>query len=195
MIAKKKRGKRYDTNTYRNPDYDWTTDENKDKSRYEMLEKNLNLVHRVIRDHFWFDREDDDVFQIGCMALWDAINLYDPELGSRFSAFAYFRIQTRIHNYVCRKKMAYKNKNIPTDFEENDTTIDENQQRMLSDSEYFNTFPAGYLRECAEDMADGMTIEGMAKKRNISFAVARRRRDKFIEYMKERYSEYCDRKE
>lgn len=66
----------------------------------EFIEKNTPLVDHIIKRYFNLYRDKEDLFQIGNMALMDAIYKYDVNMESKFSTFAYKYIYFNILNYI-----------------------------------------------------------------------------------------------
>ena len=72
----------------------------------QKIEDNKKLVHFVINRHFQQFRDDDDIFQIGLIALSKAISKYDESKGS-FSNYA-IRIITNSITDAIRKMQSKK---------------------------------------------------------------------------------------
>jgi RNA polymerase sigma factor (sigma-70 family) len=53
-----------------------------------LLARHEGLVHYVVRNQIWGGVPEDDLLQEGRMALWRAIEGYDPERGAAFSTYA-----------------------------------------------------------------------------------------------------------
>lgn len=63
----------------------------------ERVEKNIPLVHHIIRNKMRIANGDyDDAFQDGCVGLLNAIRTFDPERGIAFSTYAGACIQNAI---------------------------------------------------------------------------------------------------
>lgn len=66
----------------------------------EEVERHLQLVHWVIShrvpNHVFYRATRDDMFQAGVIGLMNAIRLFDPAKGNRFSTFAVHKIRWNI---------------------------------------------------------------------------------------------------
>ncbi|MEC2057564.1 sigma-70 family RNA polymerase sigma factor [Peribacillus psychrosaccharolyticus] len=60
----------------------------------DIVEQYTPMINRIIRSLMIY-KDQDDYFQIGLIALWDAYSLYDPEKGS-FLSIAYSMVKGRI---------------------------------------------------------------------------------------------------
>ena len=60
----------------------------------DLVEQYTPMINRIIRSLMIY-KDQDDYFQIGLIALWDAYSLYDPEKGS-FLSIAYSMVKGRI---------------------------------------------------------------------------------------------------
>lgn len=58
------------------------------EAREILIEKNLGLVHTIIRRFLGRGYEAEDLFQIGCIGLMKAIDKFDLSLGLKFSTYA-----------------------------------------------------------------------------------------------------------
>ncbi|MFD1953767.1 sigma-70 family RNA polymerase sigma factor [Paenibacillus thailandensis] len=69
-----------------------------DESR---IEEHFHLVHFVLNKHKHLQSrfEYEDLFQVGCIGLLDAIRRFDPSLGLAFSTYAVPCILGKINNY------------------------------------------------------------------------------------------------
>lgn len=79
-----------------------------------LVENNMDLVHKVIRDCVYMPKEQlkneyDDLFQIGSIALWNAAKAYDPESAYAFSTLAYTCIKNAIINELSK---AYRRREV-----------------------------------------------------------------------------------
>lgn len=69
-----------------------------------MVEKNLGLVHYILKDKYSnVNEEYDDLFQIGCIGLLKAIRTYDDSR-AEFSTWAGVIINNEILNHIKYKK-------------------------------------------------------------------------------------------
>jgi RNA polymerase sigma factor (sigma-70 family) len=53
-----------------------------------LLARHEGLVHYVVRNQIWGGVPEDDLLQEGRIALWRAIERYDPRRGAAFSTYA-----------------------------------------------------------------------------------------------------------
>lgn len=53
-----------------------------------LVERNMGLVHTIVRRFLGRGYESEDLFQIGCIGLIKAIDKFDLSLGLRFSTYA-----------------------------------------------------------------------------------------------------------
>lgn len=63
-----------------------------------LVEHNLMLVAFVVKDFYGHRLDQDDLMQIGTLALVRAIELYDSSRGTAFTTYAYAAIRGRILN-------------------------------------------------------------------------------------------------
>ena len=109
--------------------YDWGS--SPDKTLYERFEDNQKLVHATINRCFPVLRDDEDLYQEGCMALWKAVQLYDPTLGIRFSTYA----ERVIRNHCIDYLRAQRSRLRPTE-ELSEDIYDEEQYLLFDDVDY-----------------------------------------------------------
>ncbi len=168
-----------------------------EKTAYENFERNLGLVTRVVKQHFYFDILDEDVLQIGREALWYSVQHFDPSLGSiPFGQFASRQIERKIRTYLTNTKLRHKSNSLPVDFDADFPLLDSYQDMLIVDAEFLATIPDAYLRTAAEDMLFKRSYQKAAKLHHTTMRKERTRRGRFIEYMKERYKdEFGDRQE
>lgn len=77
------------------------------KARKILVEKNLGLIHLVIREVKRSAIGTDlysDLFQEGATGLWRATETFEPERGLKFSTYAANWIQARIGRYLQRNE-------------------------------------------------------------------------------------------
>ena len=73
-----------------------------------------NMIYKII---YTFDLDSgdytmdlDDLYQEGCLALYDAVFTYEEERNVLFSTFAYIVIRSRIRSYIRRqRRIVYEN--------------------------------------------------------------------------------------
>lgn len=71
----------------------------------EAIEQNKNLVWSVIHKYYPSFVGDEDIVQIGTIALWRAIETFDPSYGVMFSTYAYKSIFNNIGTELRKRKM------------------------------------------------------------------------------------------
>mgnify|MGYP000444748370 CR=1 FL=1 len=71
-----------------------------DRSRQEMIEQNIGLVHSCAHRFKGRGIEYDDLFQAGCMGLVKACDAFDFDRGVRFSTYAVPMIAGEIRRYL-----------------------------------------------------------------------------------------------
>lgn len=64
--------------------------------RNRVLEVNLGLVRRVSSKYANTPQDEDDFFSEGCLALIDAVEMFDPHRGFQFSTYATTCIRNRL---------------------------------------------------------------------------------------------------
>lgn len=64
--------------------------------RNHILELNLGLVRRVSSKYSNSVQDEEDFFSEGCLALMDAVDMFDPERGFQFSTYATTCIRNRL---------------------------------------------------------------------------------------------------
>ena len=72
------------------------------KNEY-IISKVLNSIEFNNIKEFYYE----DLFQIGRIALWEALKTYDKEKNDNFEAYAFFIIKNKIYNeikYILRQK-------------------------------------------------------------------------------------------
>ncbi|MBO8126409.1 MAG: SigB/SigF/SigG family RNA polymerase sigma factor [Firmicutes bacterium] len=70
------------------------------EAREAAVRANLRLVMSVAKRFLSFDYELDDLFQIGCLGLFKAIDRFDPERGLKFSTYAVPLIIGEIRSFI-----------------------------------------------------------------------------------------------
>lgn len=64
--------------------------------RNRIVEFNLGLVRRICAKYSNRPQDDDDYFSEGCLALLDAVEMFDPGRGFQFSTYATTCIRNRL---------------------------------------------------------------------------------------------------
>lgn len=70
------------------------------EAREVLIEKNLGLVHHIVRRFVGRGYELEDLFQIGTIGLMKAIDKFDLKLGVRFSTYAVPMIAGEIKRFL-----------------------------------------------------------------------------------------------
>lgn len=70
------------------------------EAREVLIEKNLGLVHHIVRRFLGRGYEAEDLFQIGSIGLMKAIDKFDLELGVQFSTYAVPMITGEIKRFL-----------------------------------------------------------------------------------------------
>lgn len=70
------------------------------KAREVLIEKNLGLVHHIVRRFAGRGYETEDLFQIGVIGLIKAIDKFDLKLGLQFSTYAVPMITGEIKRFL-----------------------------------------------------------------------------------------------
>jgi RNA polymerase sigma-B factor len=69
-------------------------------ARKQLVELYLPLVDSLVRRHTYTGGDYDDLFQVGCIGLINAIDRFDPERGAELAAFAVPNIAGEIQRYL-----------------------------------------------------------------------------------------------
>ncbi len=70
------------------------------KAREVLIEKNLGLVHHIVRRFGGRGHDPEDLFQIGTIGLMKAIDKFDLKLGLKFSTYAVPMITGEIKRFL-----------------------------------------------------------------------------------------------
>lgn len=70
------------------------------EAREVLIEKNLGLVHHIVKRFLNRGVEAEDLFQIGCIGLIKAIDKFDLQFNVRFSTYAVPMIQGEIKRFL-----------------------------------------------------------------------------------------------
>lgn len=73
--------------------------------RNRVLELNLGLVRRVSSKFSNSPQDENEFFSEGCLALMDAVELFDPERGFQFSTYATTCIRNRLFRLFRQRNM------------------------------------------------------------------------------------------
>jgi len=103
-------------------------DERKRKMlRNRVLELNLGLVRRVSSKYSKTPQDEEDFFSEGCLALIDAVEMFDPERGFQFSTYATSCIRNRLFRLFRRRNHA------PAEVLFDQTLLEREPARLSSD--------------------------------------------------------------
>ena len=78
------------------------------ESRNELVESHLYMVDILIRKYLGKGVEYDDLYQVGALALVQAVERFDPSKGFEFSSFATPTILGEIKKYFRDKQWSLK---------------------------------------------------------------------------------------
>ena len=70
------------------------------RARKRLVELYLPLVDSLARRHTYTSEDYEDLFQVGCIGLINAIDRFDPERGAELAAFAVPNIAGEIQRYL-----------------------------------------------------------------------------------------------
>ncbi len=70
------------------------------EAREVLIEKNLGLVHHIVKRFLGRGVEPEDLFQIGCIGLMKSVDKFDLSLGLRFSTYAVPMIAGEIKRFL-----------------------------------------------------------------------------------------------
>jgi len=71
------------------------------KSKNELFESNLRLVLSITKKYSFKTEYEDDIFNEGCVGLWEAVESFKP-IGFRFSSFASHKINFKILSFLAK---------------------------------------------------------------------------------------------
>ena len=74
-----------------------------EKERQEMIESNMNLVHKVVSDMHFDERFRQDITSEGMLTLIKCVDNYDKTRGVAFSSYAYRAIKNRILKFIAKE--------------------------------------------------------------------------------------------
>ena len=98
-------------------------------ARDDLVTNNIGLVKKIAYKFSSFGEDPDDLFQIGCIGLMNAINHYDPSKNVKFNTYATPTIVGNIMNYLRDNRLVRVSRDI---------------QNMIKD---INNFKKTYIRE------------------------------------------------
>ncbi|MBQ7606174.1 MAG: SigB/SigF/SigG family RNA polymerase sigma factor [Firmicutes bacterium] len=97
--------------------------------RNKIVEDNLYMVEILIRKYMNKGVDYDDLYQVGAMALVNAVERFDPDKGFEFSSFATPTILGEIRKYFRDKEWAMK---VPRQYKELATMIPEAKEKLFA---------------------------------------------------------------
>jgi len=73
-----------------------------EESKNILFESNLRLVLSIARKYSFDSQHEDDLFNEGCIGLWQAVESFKP-IGFRFSSFASHKINSKILAFLAKR--------------------------------------------------------------------------------------------
>ena len=98
--------------------------------RNEIVEEHLYMVDILIRKYLYKGVEYDDLYQVGALALVQAVERFDPERGFEFSSFATPTILGEIKKYFRDKQWSLK---VPRRLKEISSKIQDVKDKLYSE--------------------------------------------------------------
>lgn len=129
-------------------------------AKEQLINENVGLVWSIARRFFGRGVEADDLFQLGCLGFFKAVEGYDPNYGTQFSTYAVPKISGEIRRYL-RDDGAVK---VSRCLKERSAMIKNVRQQLIVQ---FNREPS--ITEIAEYMQ--LTVEEIATAENATSAV------------------------
>lgn len=71
-----------------------------ERAREKMLEENSGLIWSIARRYFGRGVDAEDLYQLGCLGFYKAIQGYDPSFGTQFSTYAVPKISGEIRRFL-----------------------------------------------------------------------------------------------
>ncbi|MGI6212174.1 MAG: SigB/SigF/SigG family RNA polymerase sigma factor [Anaerovoracaceae bacterium] len=132
------------------------------EKRNELVESHLNMVDILIRKYLGKGVEYDDLYQVGALALVQAVERFDPDKGYEFSSFATPTILGEIKKYFRDKQWSLK---VPRRLKENAAKIQE-----AKDDFYLREHQQPTVQQLSEltDLSEEQVIEAMEGKQAYS---------------------------
>ena len=100
------------------------------EKRNDLVEKYLYMVDILIRKYLGKGVEYDDLYQVGALALVQAVERFDPEKGFEFSTFATPTILGEIKKYFRDKQWSLK---VPRRLKEVATKVQEVKENLAAE--------------------------------------------------------------
>lgn len=74
------------------------------EQQHKLMINHLSLVKKMVLFHTKYQKnivgmEYDDLYQVGCIALWQAAMDYQPDRGASFKTFAYTVVRRKLQDY------------------------------------------------------------------------------------------------
>ena len=73
------------------------------EARKVLIEKNLGLVHHIVKRFLGRGTEAEDLYQIGCLGFLKAADGFDISYGTQFSTYAVPKIAGEIRRFFKRR--------------------------------------------------------------------------------------------
>ncbi len=108
------------------------------EKRNEIVEKYLYMVDILIRKYLGKGVEYDDLYQVGALALVQAVERFDPDKGFEFSTFATPTILGEIKKYFRDKQWSLK---VPRRLKEIAAKVQETKESLAADLQRQPTIP------------------------------------------------------
>ena len=84
-----------------------------------LLELHKKMIYSIINSFDCnkgdFRVNEDDLYQVGCLALYEAVDSYDDQYKAKFSTYAFNIIRNRILNEARRQTRIYNNESVSID--------------------------------------------------------------------------------
>ena len=71
-----------------------------DAAREKLLNENSDLVWAVVDRFLWCGIDAEELYHLGCIGFWKAVDRFNPQPGIRFSTCAVPQIAGEIRNYL-----------------------------------------------------------------------------------------------
>ena len=131
------------------------------ESRNALVEEHLYMVDILIRKYLNKGVEYDDLYQVGALALMQAVERFDPSKGFEFSSFATPTILGEIKKYFRDKQWSLR---VPRRLKELAAKVQETKEVLYTELQRNPTVPEIAERcECSEEQV----IEAMARMKDF----------------------------
>ena len=139
---------------------------------------NIMIMHSA-GSNFSHTLDEDEIHRCKLIALWEALQAWKPDRGSKFTVFLYQRVQ-----WECLKSINYNNKH-------RDVQLDGIDQEILPDTsldEFLEILP-NELRDVIEKRyVYNMTLREIGEEYGYSYENARKKLKKAFKHIKMVYS-------